>query len=552
VPYEPENDPEINQSKVSILEGQMPKKLGFGDGDKSGIIKKPLDVDKSKKNLKTPLAINPKWTSPKNPTKSSVISFLPPERGDIWVLGRAGKDDRVPGINTTVCPNVGCLTYPHKHFTTDISEPSDRIFQDFKETCKEVFMLQLDNIKREKENNITQTTGHTENAKLTHKLCYRSPHGNNFSSQDEIQDLGLTSVKKDKNRLDKTNQDDSVMVGMLNNSIEGDWNEEELGMADPRAKENLPVDNPNNPTMKRMVTTYSIAVTEPNHGVSPKGQGKEPTLGALQAPEPSKSGKSKSPKSGRRDQNRRSQTMSVADLNPMMNSVNSIKRKQSGSNPLKGTKEFSRDALLDKTLPDGISIDKSPGGRSKKLSRQASKLSASPSKKISRQASKLSASPSKKISRQASKLSASPSKKISTPLTIGSGKISGGCSSGVSSDFSHGTALSKNSEKKSGFEKLDGYKKSLGSLNEIKRKISKPISVVGNSKGKNHARSNVKIAISTSPSPVTKGNKLKLKHSSAETIQNGKMKEQMSNAQKETEYSLEYDKDDPLYNLGET
>jgi hypothetical protein len=53
VPYEPENDPEINQSKVSILEGQMPKKLGFGDGDKSGIIKKPLDVDKSKKNLKT-------------------------------------------------------------------------------------------------------------------------------------------------------------------------------------------------------------------------------------------------------------------------------------------------------------------------------------------------------------------------------------------------------------------------------------------------------------------------------------------------------------------
>jgi hypothetical protein len=310
------------------------------------------------------------------------------------------------------------------------------------------------------------------------------------------------------------------MVGILNNSIDGDWNEEEPGMADPRAKENLPVDNANNPTMKRMVTTYSIAVTEPNHGVSSKGQGQQPTLGALQAPEPSKSRKSKSPKSGRRDQNRRSQTMSVADLNPMMNSVNSLNRKQSGSNPLKGTKEFSRDAHLDKTLPDGISFDKSPGGRSKKLSRQASKLSASRCKKMSR---------------QASKLSVSPSKKFSTPLTIGSGKISGGCSSGVSSDFSHGTALSKNSEKKSGLEKLDGYKKSRGSFNEIKRKISKPISVASNSKGKNHAHSIVKIAISTSPSPVTKGNKLKLKHSSAETIQNGKMKEQMSNAQKDTE-----------------
>jgi hypothetical protein len=62
----------------------------------------------------------------------------------------------------------------------------------------------------------------------------------------------------------------------------------------------------------------------------------------------------------------------------------------------------------------------------------------------------------------------------------------------------------------------------------------------------------VKIGISTSPSPVTKGNKLKLKHSSAETIQNGKMKEQMSNAQKDTQYSHENDKDDPLYNLGET
>lgn len=222
MPFKPENDPEIHQSKVSIPEGQMPKKLGAGDKTKFGIIKKPLDVDKSKKNLKTPLAINPKWTSPKNPTKSSVISFLPPEHGDIWVLGRAGKDDRVPGINTTVCPNVGCLTYPHKHFTTDISEPSDRYFQDFKQTCKEVFMLQLDNLKREKENNITQQTGDTENAKLTHKLGSRSPHDNNFASQDEIQDLGLTSVKKDKKKSEKTNQDDSVMVGMLNNSIDGD------------------------------------------------------------------------------------------------------------------------------------------------------------------------------------------------------------------------------------------------------------------------------------------------------------------------------------------
>jgi hypothetical protein len=217
LPIKPDDNSIINQSKVSIQEGQIPKKLGAGNGAKSGIIKKSFDIEKPKKNLKTPLAINPKWTSPKNNNKSSVISFLPPERGDIWVLGRAGKDDRVPGINTTVCPNVGCLTYPHKHFTTDISEPSDRNFQDFKQTCKEVFMLQLDNVKREKENMITQPTGHSENPKLTYKLGSRSPR--NFASNDEGQE------KKDKNRPDKTNQDDSVMVGMLNNSIDGDWNE---------------------------------------------------------------------------------------------------------------------------------------------------------------------------------------------------------------------------------------------------------------------------------------------------------------------------------------
>jgi hypothetical protein len=259
--------------------------------------------------------------------------------------------------------------------------------------------------------------------------------------------------------------------------------------------------------------------------------------------------------------------MSVADPNPMIDSIKSLNRKESGSIPLKGTKELFRDSHLELTPPEGISVDKSPGKRLKKLSRQGSKLSVSPrkkmsrqesklsvspSKKISRQESKLSVSPSKKMSRQVSELSVSPSKKMSRPQSIGFGKISGGCSSGVSSDFSHGTALSKNSKKKSGFGKLDGYKKSLGSFNEKKSKVSKPISVVGNSEGKSHARSNVKIAISTIPVTVTKGNKLKLKHSSAETIKNGKMKEQLPNAQKDTEYSLENDKDDPLYDLGET
>jgi hypothetical protein len=323
-------------------------------------------------------------------------------------------------------------------------------------------------------------------------------------------------------------------------------------MADPRAKANLPIDNPNNSNMKRMVTTYSIAVTEPQHGVSPKGQGQQPTLGALQAPTPGKSGKSKSPNSGWRNQNRRSQTMSVADPNPMINSVKSLKRKESGSISLKGTKELLRDSDLELTPPEGISVDKIPGKLSKKLSRQGSKLSVSPRKKMSRQASKLSVSPSKKMSRQVSELSVSPSKKMSRPRSIGFGKISGGCSSGVSSDFSHGTALSKNSKKKSGFGKLDGYKKSLGSFNEKKSKVSKPISVLGNSEGKSHACSNVKIDISTIPVTVTKGNKLKLKPSSADTIKNGKMKEQLPNAQKDTEYSVENDKDDPLYNLGET
>jgi hypothetical protein len=364
----------------------------------------------------------------------------------------------------------------------------------------------------------------------------------------------------------------------LNNSFCGDWNEEEHGMADPRAKASLGVENPGLYNMNRMVTTYSIAVTEPK---SPGRKEQKTTLGALQAPAPGKSGKSKSPNSGRRNKNRRSQTMSVADPNPMANSV--LNRQGAGSISLKGTQELVGDKFLAAQLdPKRISMDPSPGKRSRKLSRQVSKLSVTPSKKISRQASEISASPSKlsitpskkfsrhlsklsitpskKISRHLSKISVTPSKKISRHLSklsgSPSGKISGGSPSGISSDFSPGDALSKNSKKikrNPGFgKKLDEIKRSPGSFNELKSK--KPISVVVDSQGriKSHARSNMSIAISTSPLPIRQANRPKIKKCVTETGKVVKEKEQLSNAQKDTEYSVENDKDDPLYNLGET
>jgi hypothetical protein len=334
-------------------------------------------------------------------------------------------------------------------------------------------------------------------------------------------------------------------------------------MADPKAKASLGPENPGRYNMKRMVTTYSIAVTEPK---SPGRKEQKKTLGALQAPAPYKSGKSKSPNPGRRNQNRRSQTMSVADPNPMANSV--LNRQETGSIPLKGTEEFVRDKYLEAQLdPKRISVDQSPGKRSKALSRQVSKTSLAPSKKMSKQVSKISASPSKlsvapskKFSRQLSKLSVVPSKKITRRLSKlsgkPSGKISGRSPSGISSDFSPGTALSKNSKnsnRNSSFaEKLDKLKSSPASFNGLK--IKKPISVLGDSQGriKSLARSNVSIAINTSPLPVRKANRPKIKQSVTETGQVIKVKEQLSNAQKDSEYSLENDKDDPLYNLGET
>lgn len=82
--------------------------------------------------------------------KQGVLSLVPPESNDVWVLRKILKNnDAVPGINTFVCKNVGCLNYPNRNFDSLNSEPSDVDFQEFKDVCRDAIMLHMDNSKAE-------------------------------------------------------------------------------------------------------------------------------------------------------------------------------------------------------------------------------------------------------------------------------------------------------------------------------------------------------------------------------------------------------------------